>query len=74
MKKVILSILTIFIVSCEQPNYIKGDSERLNGLSSIEYFKDIRTNQCFAILFIDGKPMIMCVPCDSLVNLHIYDK
>jgi hypothetical protein len=75
MKKVILLIsIVVFMFSCKKLEYIKGNTTHNEQIANIEYFKDKRTNKCFASFSNGNGLMITCVPCDSLVELQIHDK
>jgi len=75
MNKAII-FCSILLASCstdfqKQPNYIRGDSKRWGDsqYQEIRYFKDGRTNLCFAERGTSNDYSFTCVPCDSIKNL-----
>ena len=65
----------ILCSSCvNKPDYVKGQSDMYNSGSSgsnvsgleIRYFKDLRTNLCFAERGYGDSYTMTCVPCDSI--------
>ena len=74
MKQLFLSFtFCLFFASCmENPSYISGKSKMYgtnDGTSSsieINYFKDDRTNLCFAERGRVDSYTMTCVPCDSV--------
>ncbi len=84
MKKVLLALLCIGIFSlcsCNIPSQETKEEENFSfsrsAVEKMEYFKDSRTNLCFAA-FATGVGLgsqiitITCVPCDSLKNVEVH--
>ena len=80
--KISYLLLLLFMISCkemteyeEQPEYIQGNSKRWSTPKGkeIRYFKDTRTNLCFAERGTDQDYSFACVPCDSIKNLNEED-
>lgn len=65
MKKIAL-VLSIFLVSScgETPSYLEGNT----GSSGLEYFKDSRTELCFAERGSGNSYTMTCVPCSEEIE------
>jgi hypothetical protein len=68
IKILLLSVVIFIIYGCEQPSYVEGDSYNTGGYE-IKYFKDTRTNLCFAERGMMDGYSFTCVPCDSIKAL-----
>ena len=70
MKKLILGILILGLVSCQDTTTTNND-DRL--FTDVAYYKHAKTGLCFALLensFYNNHEGT-CVPCDSLRNAHV---
>lgn len=71
MKKILyLSFLTLVFVSCDQkptPGKMSFDNQYERPVNEIRYFKDAKTQKCFAERGLDHSYTFTCIPCDSLV-------
>jgi len=68
MKKIFLLSVLLTMMSCEQPSYIQGNSNQYTN-SDVRYFRDTRTNLCFAEIGGGDSYAFTCVPCDSIKSL-----
>jgi hypothetical protein len=50
--RLIIILFSLLLVSCNSVDYIQGDIK--STITSINYFKDIRTNTCYAEIISKG--------------------
>lgn len=71
MKKILyLSVLTLVFVSCERtttPGKMTYEQQKDFQSDQIRYFKDHKTQKCFAERGVNESYSFTCIPCDSLV-------
>lgn len=75
MKKIIYTLLfSVLLFSCEseiKPGQMHFDNQYHQDYLDIRYFKDNKTNKCFAERGARNEYSFTCVECDSLVMLQI---
>lgn len=75
MKKIIAIMSVYFLVGCEtSPDSMYADTIFDSSSKEIKYFKDARTNKCFAARGYGNAYSFTCVECDSLVMIEINKK
>ncbi|MEK6829050.1 MAG: hypothetical protein AABY15_02905 [Nanoarchaeota archaeon] len=77
MKKLLFILTTALLSSCveDDPNYIDGHSVFISDHKNIKYFKDTRTDFCFAERGSGNEYTFTCVPCtEEVENLIKYSK
>jgi len=72
--KIYILLVIIFFVSClpNKPDYIIGNHNvQSASYDEIRYFKDQRTNVCFAEINSGNSYSFTCVPCELLDKVNL---